>query len=72
MNQATARHRDQADLTAAVMGARSRRVGDAWVLDRTASLTDVSPFVTVTLARWALVSKGPHVLDDYDPLDSIY
>lgn len=72
MTQGTARHRDQVDLTAAVSGARSRRVGDAWVLDRTASLADVSPFVTVTLARWALVSKGPKVLEDYDPLDSIY
>jgi Phage Terminase len=72
MRQSTVRHREQVDLTGAVSGARSRRVGDAWVLDRTASLTDVSPFVTVTLARWALLSKGPHVLDDYDPLDSIY
>ncbi|MGA5486692.1 terminase [Streptomyces pseudogriseolus] len=72
MRQATARHRDQTALTSAVTGARSRRVGDAWVLDRTASLTDVSPFVAVTLARWALVSRGPHVLEDYDPLDSIY
>lgn len=72
MTQGTARHRDQTDLTAAVSGARSRRVGDAWVLDRTASLTDVSPFVAVTLARWALVTKGPHVLDDYDPMANIF
>lgn len=72
MKQGTAVHRDQTDLTAAVNGARSRRVGDAWALDRTNSLVDVAPFVAVTLARWALLTRGPHVLDDYDPLDSIY
>jgi hypothetical protein len=72
MTQGTAVHRDQTDLTAAVTGARSRRVGDAWAIDRTASLTDASPFVAVILARWALLAKGPMVLDDYDVLDSIY
>ncbi|MGW1324800.1 terminase large subunit domain-containing protein [Streptomyces antibioticus] len=72
MTQATARHRDQSDLTAAVTGARSRRVGDAWVLDRTTSLTDVSPFVAVTLARWALLSRGPLVQDDYDPVANVW
>lgn len=72
MTQSTARHRDQSDLTAAVTGARSRRVGDAWAIDRTASLTDASPLVAVTLARWALLTRGPQVLEDYDPLDSIY
>ena len=72
MNQGTAVHRDQADLTAAVNGARTRRVGDAWALDRTSSLVDVSPFVAVTLARWALLKFGPLVLADYDVLDSVY
>lgn len=72
MTQGTARHRDQTPLTSAVTGARSRRVGDAWVLDRTASLTDVAPFVAVTLARWALVTRGPLVADEYDPLANIF
>ncbi|MGW4102296.1 terminase large subunit domain-containing protein [Streptomyces sp. NPDC004976] len=72
MRQGTVRHRDQTPLTSAVTGARSRRVGDAWVLDRTASLTDVAPFVAVTLARWALVTRGPLVHDDYDPLANIF
>ena len=71
INQDTARHLDQVPLTAAVNGARSRRVGDAWTLDRTNSLTDVAPLVAVVLARWALLTKGPQVLDDYDVLDSI-
>lgn len=71
MNQGTAVHLDQAPLTAAVNGARTRRMGDAWQLDRTSSLVDVSPLVAVTLARWALLARGPAVLDDYDPLDSV-
>jgi hypothetical protein len=70
MNQGTAVHIDQVPLTAAVNGARSRRRGDAWSIDRTASLVDVSPFVTVILARWALLTKGPFVLDHYDIADS--
>ena len=72
ITQGTARHRDQADLTGAVNGARTRRVGDAWVLDRTASIGDVSPFVVATLARWALLSRGPLVKDDYDPVANIW
>lgn len=71
LNQGTAVHLDQAPLTAAVNGARTRRVGDAWTLDRTTSLVDVAPLVAVTLARWALLAKGPTVLDDYDLLGSV-
>ena len=71
MRQGTVVHRDQVPLTAAVNGARTRRVGDAWVLDRTHSLVDVSPLVAVTLARWALLTRGPAVLDDYDLMDSV-
>ncbi|MFF7180147.1 terminase large subunit domain-containing protein [Streptomyces sp. NPDC008121] len=71
LNQSTVAHIDQAPLTAAVSGARTRRVGDAWVLDRTASLVDVAPLIAVTEARWALLAKGPAVLDDYDALDSV-
>ncbi|MFI7234446.1 terminase large subunit domain-containing protein [Streptomyces cyaneofuscatus] len=70
MTQSTVRYLEQPPLTAAVNGARTRRVGDAWTLDRTKSLTDVSPFFAVTIARWALLAKGPAVLDDYDIADS--
>ncbi|MFE2360128.1 terminase large subunit domain-containing protein [Streptomyces virginiae] len=72
LNQGTVAHIDQAPLTAAVNGAMTRRVGDAWVLDRTRSLADVSPFVAAVQARWALVTRGPLVRADYDVLDSIY
>lgn len=73
MTQGGARHRgNQHDLTAAVTGARSRRIGDAWAIDRTASLTDASPFVAVILARWALLTQGPLVQDDYDPVANVW
>jgi hypothetical protein len=72
MNQGTVQHLDQVPLTAAVNGARTRRNGDAWTLDRTSSLVDISPLCAVTFARWALLIRGPHVIEDYDPLDSIY
>ncbi|MGW3724153.1 terminase large subunit domain-containing protein [Streptomyces sp. NPDC000851] len=70
MNQGTARHLDQVPLTAAVNGARTRRNGDAWTLDRTNSLVDISPLCAATFARWALLIRGPHVIDDYDIADS--
>lgn len=70
MNQGTVRHLDQVPLTAAVNGARTRRNGDAWTLDRTSSLTEISPFCAATFARWALLIRGPHVLDDYDIADT--
>jgi hypothetical protein len=72
INQSTAVHLDQVPLTAAVNGARTRRVGDAWVLDRTASLVDVSPLCAVTFARWALLTRLPALQEDYDVLDSVY
>ncbi|MCP3817824.1 terminase [Streptomyces sp. A3M-1-3] len=71
MNQGTAVHIDQAELTAAVNGARTRPSNDAWTLDRRSSPVDIAPLVTVTLARWALLTRGPIVLDDYNVLDSV-
>jgi hypothetical protein len=71
MNQGTVKHIDQVPLTAAVNGARTRRNGDAWTLDRTSSLVDISPLCAVTFARWALLIRGPQVEDDYNILDSV-
>lgn len=70
MNQGRVRHIDQVPLTAAVNGARTRRNGDAWQLDRTASQVDISPLCAVTFARWALLIRGPQVEEDYDVSDS--
>jgi len=72
MNQGTVRHIDQVPLTAAVNGARTRRNGDAWTLDRTASLVDISPLCAVTFARWALLVRGPQVEEGYDPMANIF
>lgn len=72
MRQGGLVHREQAQLTGAVNGARTRRVGDAWVLDRTASLADVSPLVGAVLARWALLTRGPLVQSDYDPVANVW
>jgi hypothetical protein len=71
MRQGRLTHIDQAPLTAAVNGARTRRSGDAWTLDRRSSPVDISPLVAVTLARWALLTRGPKVNEDYDLLDSV-
>ena len=70
LNQGTVRHLDQVPLTSAVNGARTRRNGDAWTLDRTSSLTDISPLCAATFARWALLIRGPQVEEDYDVSDS--
>lgn len=71
LNQGTAAHLDQAPLTAAVNGARTRPSGDAWTLDRRSSQVDIAPLVAVTLARWALLTRGPAVNEDYDVLASV-
>jgi phage terminase large subunit-like protein len=47
------RHIDQPDLNAALFGAATRPVGDAWAWNRKTSDVDISPLVAVTLARWA-------------------
>ncbi|WP_431997779.1 terminase large subunit domain-containing protein [Streptomyces fungicidicus] len=72
MNQGTVRHIDQVPLTAAVNGARTRRNGDAWQLDRTVSLVDISPLCAATFARWALLVRGPQVEEGYDPMANIF
>jgi phage terminase large subunit-like protein len=69
MRQGRLTHIDQAPLTAAVNGARTRRSGDAWTLDRRSSPVDISPLVAATLARWALIARAGAV-EDYDVADS--
>jgi hypothetical protein len=46
------RHTGQPDLTTAVAGAASRKLGDAWAWSRSTSAVDISPLVAVTLALW--------------------
>jgi phage terminase large subunit-like protein len=70
MRQGTLVHLDQAPLTGAVNGARTRPVGDAWAWHRRGSSVDVAPLMAVTLARWALLNRSG-ALDDYDVLSSV-
>jgi hypothetical protein len=43
-------HADHADLTTAVLGASTRKLGDRWAWSRSSSGVDISPLVAATLA----------------------
>lgn len=47
------RHIGQQSLDAALDGADTRSVADAWLWSRKSSSVDITPLVAVTLARWA-------------------
>ncbi|MFG2002304.1 hypothetical protein ACGFNU_24440 [Spirillospora sp. NPDC048911] len=70
MRQGELAHLDQVPLTAAVNGARTRPLGDAWAWHRRSAQVDISPLVAVTLARWALLTRLAVLQDDYDVADS--
>lgn len=53
------RHMGQAELAVAVDGARKRKVGNAWGLQRKDTSVDISPLVAVTLALRALKEDPP-------------
>ncbi|RSN13812.1 terminase [Streptomyces sp. WAC 01325] len=63
-------HLDQAPLATALAGAQKRPLGDAWAWARRIVSVDISPLVTVTLAKWGL---GAEVEEEAsDPLDNIW
>jgi hypothetical protein len=47
------RHRGQAQVMAAIRGARTRMLEGAWAWDRRSALDDITPLVGITLARYA-------------------
>jgi hypothetical protein len=47
-------HVDQAALDDALVAVRKRTVGDAFVWDRRRSSSDITPWVSATLAAWGL------------------
>lgn len=51
------RHRGQAELSAALKGAATRPLGDAWAWARKTSAVDISPLVAVTLALWGVATQ---------------
>lgn len=57
----TMRHRVDPMLRAAVVGAKDRPMGDAWLWSRVHSSIDISPLVAVTLAWIGVPEKGTSV-----------
>jgi hypothetical protein len=57
------RHLGSAEIVAALKGASTRPLGDAWAWSRRSSLVDISPLVASTLALWACAGM-PEGLDD--------
>ncbi|MER5356085.1 terminase [Kitasatospora sp. NPDC002551] len=72
VKQGTLRHIGQEPVMAAIRGAKTRPLGDAWAWARRVSTVDISPLVAATLARWAFESRAHLVHDDYDVLDSVF
>ncbi|MEH0841617.1 hypothetical protein V6U81_04365 [Micromonospora sp. CPCC 205711] len=68
VTQKSVRHPDDPLLNAAVVGVRTRKIGDdSWGWDRYRSDVDVSPVVAATLARWAYESRAHLVKREFDP-----
>ena len=65
------RHRGQGMLTAALAGAKTRRLGDAWAWDRVNPIVDVSPLTAVTLAAWGFNRYGRSRIAPYDLVRSV-
>ncbi|MFD4858941.1 hypothetical protein [Streptomyces atratus] len=62
-------HIDQAPLATALAGAQKRPMGDAWAWARRGVSVDISPLVTVTLAKWGL---GAEVEESGDVVDNVW
>ena len=59
----TLKHRVDPMLRAAVVGAKDRSMGDAWLWSRIHSSIDISPLVAVTLAWIGLPEKGSAIAE---------
>jgi hypothetical protein len=53
------RHLGTPELDAAVAGAITRPLGDAWAWSRKSSSVDISPLVASTMALWGLKNARP-------------
>jgi hypothetical protein len=56
VHEAMLRHLGTTDMTAAIRGAATRMLGDAWAWSRKSSAVDISPLVASTLALWGLTA----------------
>lgn len=59
VNQDKVRHLAQPELRAAIKGAATRPLGDAWAWSRKNSHVDISPLVSCTLALWGFGRAVP-------------
>jgi phage terminase large subunit-like protein len=58
-----AHHTGHPDLTTAVAGAATRKLGDRWAWSRSTSSVDISPLVAATLALWGAQTLEPQTID---------
>ena len=59
VNEGALRHHGEADFTSAIVGAKSRRVGDGFTWSRRDSSVDITPLVAATVGLWASASTQP-------------
>ena len=75
VNSDQLRHLPDNALTDAIVGAKRRRLGDGWALDRRHSSVNISPLVAAALALWGCSTSKPDVqpsvffLSDFTDLD---
>lgn len=72
IRKGTVRHIGQAELNSAIAGTRTRPMGDAMAPARKTASVDISPFVSIMVARWAFRQRFDQVTDEYDPLANIF
>lgn len=65
------RHLGQGPLTAALAGAKTRQLGDAWAWDRKNAVVDISPLTACTLALWGFNRFGRRKTAPYDLVASV-
>jgi hypothetical protein len=71
VTQEDIRHLGQGPLSAALAGAATRPLGDAWAWDRKNAHADISPLTAVTLALWGFNRFGRSRIPHYDLLRSV-
>jgi hypothetical protein len=59
-------------MDAALAGAKRRKLGDAWALDRRSPGVDISPLVGAALAHWGATREGMHELTTEQLLNSAW
>lgn len=64
VKERTLRHGGQPELDAAVKGAKTRPLGEAWAFSRKKSDVDITPLVACTLARWGAIQEEDSVYED--------